>query len=171
MSAQVLAGRYTAEVGDDGVVVFLIGMRINRLRAIRKWRPVAAAMPAMIRQLMQRPELGLLEARTFVSGRTILVVQYWRSVEQLQAFARSPEQLHLPAWRRFNAAARGNDAVGIYHETYVVQPGQVETIYVDMPRALLGKAVAHVPVRAGRHSAAARLSGDDTIDDPALPVG
>jgi hypothetical protein len=31
--AQMMAGRYTAEVGPQGAVVFLIGMRFNRVGA------------------------------------------------------------------------------------------------------------------------------------------
>ncbi len=56
--ATVNPGRYTAEVGEDGIVVFLIGLRVNRLRALRRWVPVAMAMPKMLRELMTQPELG-----------------------------------------------------------------------------------------------------------------
>lgn len=38
-------------------VVFLIGMRINRLWAIHEWWPVMNAMAPMINELMQNPEL------------------------------------------------------------------------------------------------------------------
>ena len=30
------------------------------------------------------------------------LVQYWRSYEDLERFARNPDDPHLPAWRRFN---------------------------------------------------------------------
>jgi Domain of unknown function (DUF4188) len=36
---------------DGELVVFLIGMRINRLWKCIKWLPVARAMPRMIREL------------------------------------------------------------------------------------------------------------------------
>jgi hypothetical protein len=54
-------GRFAAEIEGD-FVVFLIGMRINHLLLVHKWLPVARAMPRMLRELMQRPELGLLGA-------------------------------------------------------------------------------------------------------------
>lgn len=54
----VLAERVTADVEGE-LVVFLIGMRINRLWKIHKWLPVALAMPRMIRELSADPELGV----------------------------------------------------------------------------------------------------------------
>jgi hypothetical protein len=52
-------GRYTADIDGD-FVVFLIGMRFNRPWRVRKWWPVATAMPKMLRALDQHPELGCL---------------------------------------------------------------------------------------------------------------
>jgi len=43
MMSSVFRGRYTAEI-DGSFVVFIIGMRINRLWALHKWVPVALAM-------------------------------------------------------------------------------------------------------------------------------
>src|SRR4051794_41832441 len=117
--AAVVAGRQTA-VGDRDVVVFLIGMRINKLRALRQWWPVFVAMPRMLRELASRPELGLLHAQTYLSGRTIQVVQYWRSTEDLLAYSHAADQEHLPAWRAFNRRARGVDAGGNFSQTYVL---------------------------------------------------
>ncbi len=44
--AKVMPGRYTAQT-DEPFVVFLIGMRINRFFAFRKWIPTALAMDAI----------------------------------------------------------------------------------------------------------------------------
>jgi hypothetical protein len=141
------------------VVAFLIGMRIHTLWRVWEWLPVALAMPAMLRELAQQPQLGLLGARTYRSGRVVMVVQYWRSFDELERYARAPEHAHLPAWRAFNAGARrGSGAVGIFHETYTVAPGQVESVYVDMPSNFgLAGAVGSVPVGAGKHAARERL--------------
>ena len=94
-------GRFTAQIEGD-FVVFLIGMRINRLLLVHKWMPVTAAMPRMIKELVRQPELGLLHAQLFLSGRTLLTVQYWRSFEQLHAYAHARDKQHLPAWAEFN---------------------------------------------------------------------
>src|SRR5277367_1016463 len=96
----VIKDRMCAEV-DGEVVVFLIGMRINKLWKIHKWLPVVLAMPRMLRKLDQNPELGLMGYHQWF-GRTIIFVQYWRSLDQLLAYAKNRNSAHLPAWAAFN---------------------------------------------------------------------
>jgi len=50
-------GRYAARIEGD-FVVFLIGMRFNKLWKVRAWWPVVTAMPKMLRELEAHPELG-----------------------------------------------------------------------------------------------------------------
>ena len=57
--AKTLNERMTVEFEGD-FVVFLIGMKINRLWKIYKWLPVAAAMPKMLKELSLNPESGFL---------------------------------------------------------------------------------------------------------------
>ncbi|MFP3344651.1 DUF4188 domain-containing protein, partial [Halomonas sp. SIMBA_159] len=64
---------------------------------------------------------------------------------------------HLTAWKKFNQNARGNDAVGIYHETFQVQQGQYESVYVNMPFYGLGKTLEHQPIGSAKSSARQRL--------------
>src|SRR3712207_3915217 len=130
----VFDGRNTARVEGD-FVVFLIGMRINRPWKVRETLFVLGAMRPMVRELEAQPELGLLRAEWgFMLGGPALV-QYWRSFEQLEAYARDPAARHLPAWRRFNELVRSSGDVGIWHETYRVRAGEYEAIYGNMPRA------------------------------------
>ena len=164
--AEVITGRQTATVDDD-VVVFLIGMRINRLRRVRSWLPAFRAMPQMLRELAADPSLGLLGVHSFWMGRTILAVQYWRSFEDLQRFARSRDHAHLPAWREFNRLVRDNGDVGIFHETYRVGPGRAESLYANMPPFGMGAAVGAVPV-AVRGQSADRRMGTTVTDQPAV---
>src|ERR1700750_2221763 len=82
-------------------VVFLIGMRVNRPLMVHKWLPVARAMPRMLRELYRQPELGFIHAEAWFS-RTLVILQYWRSMDQLLAYARNREAAHLPAWTAFN---------------------------------------------------------------------
>ena len=134
-------GRLTTDLPAEGAVLFLIGMRINRLWQVWKWFPVFIAMPRMLAELMRNPTLGLRgRPRTFMSGRTILVWQQWESFETLESYSRASEHLHLPAWRSFNRRTRDNASVGIYHETYLLSPGTVEAMYVNMPAFGLGAA-------------------------------
>ncbi len=132
--AGIATGRWTHEQGHEGVVVFLIGARVNRLMAVRSWWPVVSAMPRMLAELQRHPALGLLGVTSCVQGRGALAVQYWRDLESLLAYAQSPEHEHRPAWREFNRSAReARGAVGIWHETFVVPAGAHESMYVDMP--------------------------------------
>lgn len=157
--AKIRTGRYLADLPAEGeVVVFLIGMRVNRLLQVWKWLPVAMAMPRMLIELAKHPELGLLaRPATFVSGRTVLLVQYWRSFEELERYSRANDLAHLPAWRSFNKRVRDNGTVGIYHETYRVPVDRIETIYGNMPPFGLGAALGSSKVGSGAQSAAERL--------------
>lgn len=138
-------------------VVFLIGARINQLWNVSRWLPVAMAMPRMLAELKRHPELGLLGAEQFL-GRTSCMIQYWRSMDHLLEYSRAKDSEHLPAWRHFNQVIRSSGAVGIWHETYKVQPGSYENVYAGMPAFGLGKvAPLHL---AGRGGALARMKND-----------
>lgn len=103
-------GRVSADIEGD-FVVFLIGMHMNRWYDVRRWGPAFVAMVRMIRELQARPELGLLRA----DGGWVLggpgFIQYWRSYEHLDAYARANDSVHRPAWRAFNRRARTSDSV------------------------------------------------------------
>jgi hypothetical protein len=124
---------------ESDFVVFMIGMRINNLWKIHKWLPVIRAMPRMLKELFKKPEFGFMHAEYWF-GRTTIMVQYWRSFEQLEAYAKNKTSQHMPAWREFNLKIRSSGAVGIWHETYKISQGNYENIYVNMPVFGLGKA-------------------------------
>jgi len=147
--------RLTATIDGD-FVVFLIGMRLNQPWKVYKWWPVAAAMPRMISELQRQPELGLLHAEMWFS-RTLIMVQYWRSMEQLMAYATSKQAAHLPAWKAFNQSVGTDGAVGIWHETFAVSAGAYESVYVNMPAFGLGRAGSLEAATGRKHSAADRL--------------
>ncbi len=149
------AGRWTAR-SDEAFVLFLIGMRFNKPWKVHKWAPVFLAMPRMIAELQRQPELGFLGADTWL-GRTTLMVQYWRSFEHLDAYAKARERAHLPAWAAFNRAVGDNGDVGIYHETYQVAPGASENIYGNMPPILFGRIGRLTPAQGRYQGARARL--------------
>lgn len=163
--ARIHRGRFSAALDDD-FVVFLIGMRVNKPWKVGTWLPVARAMPAMQREVLSDPALGCLHVENFF-GRTTLSVQYWRSFDDLDRYARVPEHLHLPAWRAFNRAVRDSGDVGIWHETYRVAAGQYECIYGNMPRFGLARAGEHHPAFAIGQTARRRV-GISTTDEPAV---
>lgn len=163
-------GRFTADVSllGDEVVVFLIGMRINKPLKVRAWWPVFTAMPRMLRYLGEHPEKGLLGYHQALFPSPV-IVQYWRSFEDLASFARDRDDPHLEPWRQFNTRVGSSGDVGIWHETYRVKTTDIETIYGNMPPSGLAAATGVVPIRRGRDSAAARIGVTD-VDDPALPT-
>jgi hypothetical protein len=150
--AGVIKGRYTARI-DEPFAVFIIGMRINKLFALRKWLPTFLAMGPMLNELYKHPEKGFLGGETFLYWSGPALVQYWRSFEDLERFARDPDDPHMPAWQKFNREARSSGAVGIWHETYLVEPGAYEAIYANMPEFGLAKATERVPALGGREAA------------------
>ena len=106
-------------------------MRINKWWKVHKWLPVILAMPKMIKELEADPSSGFLGYTGFM-GTTIM--QYWKSFDHLEAYARNPDKSHWPAWTDFNRRMKGSlGDVGIWHETYVISPGQFEAIYSGMP--------------------------------------
>ena len=151
--AKVAAKRVTAKIEGD-FVVFLIGMRINKPWKPHKWLPVFQAMPRMIGELERHPESGFL-GHIMSLG---VIVQYWRSFEHLEAYARDANQLHWPAWVAFNKrVGKSRDDVGIWHETYRVRAGEYECVYSGMPPFGLAKASATVDAVGQMESARGRL--------------
>lgn len=154
--AKTINQRMTVEFHGD-FVVFLIGMRINKLWKIHKWLPVASAMPKMIKELSMNPESGLLGFQIVGSFQPV-IVQYWKSFDHLEKYAKDKNSQHYPAWKDFNTKIKSNGDVGIWHETYIVRAGEYECVYNNMPKYGLGKIGALVPAIGNKSSAAQRIS-------------
>jgi hypothetical protein len=92
------------------------------------------------------------------------MVQYWRSFELLEAYAKARDGAHLPAWAAFNRAVGGNGDVGIYHETYRVEPGTYENIYANMPAILFGKVGERSRVGGRTEGARARMDARERAE-------
>ncbi len=162
--AKVIPSRMTAEIDGD-FVVFLIGMRINKPWKIHQWLPVFLAMPRMLKELEGRPDSGFLG---HIMGLGV-IVQYWRSFEHLESYARSADFEHWPAWAAFNKRignSRGD--VGIWHETYQARAGEYETVYRGMPPFGLGKVGKLVPASGRRETARERFTARPASPEPAL---
>lgn len=153
---KVIPERVCAELEGE-FVVFLIGMRINKLWKVWKWLPVAVAMPRMQMELAAQPDLGLLHVSNHFGFPNVLSIQYWRSFDALEAYARNVDARHLPAWQAFSRAVASNGDVGIWHETYVIKPGAYENIYNNMPPYGLGAVGKLSPAKDLRKEARARL--------------
>ena len=157
---KIFRERMTADIDDD-FVVFLIGMRINSLWKIHKWLPVIVAMTKMLNELYAKPETGFLSQESWF-GRTTIMVQYWRSFDQLEAYAKNKDANHLPAWVNYNKKITANGDVGIWHETYLSSKGNYESVYNNMPIFGLAKTGNHVPATGKLNSAKDRINGTVT---------
>ena len=150
MGDAIRQGRWTAEIEGD-FVVFIIGARPNKWRLVRSVRDLGGnAMKQMLDYLMERPEKGLLGYQQH--GAFGVTVQYWRSFEHLEAFARDKDDPHLEIWRNYWKRVGKDTRTGIWHETYLVRAGEYEAIYGNMPPFGLGRATA--VVRLGADSSA-----------------
>lgn len=156
--AKTINQRMTVKMEGD-FVVFLIGMRINRWWKFHRWLPVALAMPKMLKELSNKPESGFLGAEV---GLTT-IVQYWKSFEHLEAYAKDRNGLHYPAWKDFNVKVKSNGDVGIWHETFKVRQGEYECIYNNMPKYGLGKVGELLTATGRKESAGGRIAKQETV--------
>jgi len=83
--SKVMTGRMTHRY-DGELVVFHIGMQINKPWRPDLWLPVFGAMPRMLRELSMDPESGLLGYALLMGRGGPYVVQYWSSMEKLYAY-------------------------------------------------------------------------------------
>lgn len=157
---KVVTGRMTHR-HDGELVVFHIGMQINRWWRPDLWMPAFFAMPGMLRELSTDPDSGMLGYHLLFGSGGPYVVQYWSSVDKLYAYASSPNQQHRPAWTAFNRAARkAPGAVGVWHETFLVDTA--ESVYVSTKPMGLPKATELIPVGKRHDRAQARFADGRT---------
>jgi hypothetical protein len=151
-------GRWTAELDGD-FVVFLIGAAVHDPGVAAEVGGLLMAMGDMLDELEADPSKGLLGYTRHGDPAQGVLVQYWRSFEALEAYARNPDARHAPVWRAWNRL--GSDergGAGIWHETFTVSSGRYEAIYQNMPVMGLQKAGRPITVTEARDSARARLS-------------
>jgi hypothetical protein len=146
--------RVCAEV-EGQFVIFLIGARINRWWKPWIYFPFLATMPRMLGELTANPDLGL---ESIFGLGSVTLVQYWRSFEQLEAYARDKQRAHQPVWAWFNKRFGSNGDIGIWHETYLIQPGAYESVYNNMPPYGLGAAGTLVDAVGARQEARQRMN-------------
>lgn len=160
---ELVAERMTAELEGD-FVVFRIGMRVNALWKIYEWLPFFRAISRMLDELESDPDCGLLGYDAKPGIRNHELVQYWRSFEALREYALDSNARHAPAIPWTNEQMSESDAVGIWHETYLVQDDAYETVYDNVPPRGLGKVGTLYPATERRRTAAGRLGWTDGTD-------
>jgi hypothetical protein len=152
---RIYPGRYTA-VYEDGFVIYAFGLRINKPLSARAWLRAIRTTYVIRQYLRTHPERGNLGFRVALLYGGLAVITFWRSLEDVQAFSRDPE-LHLQAWTWFNRVLRETGEVGMWHEMYMVQPGEYEVIYGNMPRVGLADFAEHRPIGSTRETSLQRI--------------
>jgi hypothetical protein len=160
--SEVRQGRWTAEIEGD-FVVFIIGARFNsKFQSVRTFIDLGGrrGMNHMLDYLTEHPDKGLLG----YENMGFSVIQYWRSFEHLEAFAKNTDDPHLEVWRNYWRRVGTSTRTGIWHETYLVRAGEYEVIYGNMPPHGLGTAATLVPA-AESVGARGRLKAASRADD------
>ena len=154
-------GRWTAQLDGD-FVVFLIGATLRDETQGQVVNDLLMAMIDMLVELEHDPDKGLLGYQVFGAYDGV-IVQYWRSFEHLEAYARNPDAKHLPVWQAWNRLAEGERAIGgIWHETFMVPAGHYEAIYQNVPLTGLQKAGTPMTVTQARATARQRLNTEES---------
>ena len=65
-----------------------------------------------------------------------MVIQYWRSIQDLHAFAHSP--IHCETWAWWESITKTHKHLAICHEVYAASSKQWETVYVNCEPTGLG---------------------------------
>jgi hypothetical protein len=154
---------------EGPLALFLIGLRVHKPWRLGILRQAGGAMPRMIAELeanraaAERGEaehLGYLGSRTVLDLRGPTVIQWWRSTQDIHAYANAATREHRPAWVEFYRAAKADPtAVTIWHETYAVEPGGVESLYGGPGAFGLASLAGSVPVGRRGETARERLGG------------
>ncbi|MBR7744522.1 DUF4188 domain-containing protein [Phycicoccus sp. BSK3Z-2] len=154
---------------DGPLALFLIGLRVHKPWHVRTVRAAGAPMGRMIAELERNrvaaargeaEDLGYLGSRTTLGLSGVTMIQWWRSTEQIYAYANAVQREHRPAWLAFyRAAADDPDAVTLWHETYDLADQGVESLYAGPRPFGLADLAGVVPARRRGETARERLGG------------
>lgn len=136
---------------DGGFVVYINGMRLNRVRGLPKYLRAGLEAGKMFRELAKDPDSGFLgHLSAYMSPRSGAAIQYWRSLEDIRRFAGDPDDVHVPAWQWYNREVDPDGDVGFWAELYVVEDGNYETFYRNMRPVGLAEFGEFVPMAEHR---------------------
>lgn len=164
--AEVKPGRFTAQVEGPFVIV-RVGIRVNRPFLFWKWIPTLHATVPLLRALLRLREPGLLGGFSLLYWQSSIgIIQYWRSFEQLERFARSKDNGYHALWSCYKKSPGSDGSVGLWYEVFSVDAARYEVVYDNTPVIGLAAATEHVPAVGRRETARRRLGGES---EPAVP--
>lgn len=130
--------------GQGKVAILLLGAKSNHPMGIfaPRFMEVGKQLFAMNKQFdgPDAPE-GILgqtsyERKDERGAREFVFISYWRSIEDLHAFAHSG--LHRETWLWWEKNVKEMGYCGINHEIYEAEPGAWENVYVNFQPTQLG---------------------------------
>jgi len=134
---------------EQSKIVFLIGLRINNFWKIHQWWRLVLTLPKILKELRQQKVAGFITGHLWY-GRNILMVQYWDDFKSLEQYAKNNSKSHMPIWTFFNLKILSSVDVGVWHETYQIEPGKFEAIYTNMPCFGLAQAGNYIEIDNSR---------------------
>lgn len=156
----IVTERMAAEIDGD-FVIYINGMRLNKLRAVHKYLFAGLKAAKMFEELEKDPDSGFLGyLPAYMGPRSGAAIQYWRSLEDIRRFARDPDDLHVPAWQWYNEEVGNNGGLGFWAELYVIEDGDYETFYRNMRPIGLGEIGEFVPMADHRRRLGLSEEGD-----------
>jgi len=170
----VYRGRWAGRIEGD-FCVFHIGIILNGHIPSNELKQIGEAFINMHKELEADPEKWGFYGSTNYTSSNIrvdlgLTVQYWRSQDHLNAYARQHMAKHFPAMIWSSKMMKLSDHIGFWHESFKVHAGEYEAIYINCPQILLGKAGTLVKAQGSLRTARGRLGVTDgkDLDDAAL---
>ena len=131
-----------------------MGIQVRGLSAWLLARRLRSAIAADARRAIAA-SAGLLESQAFTIGINHFgFLQYWRSFEELDAWSR--REPHSEWWRAAVERMRLKQDLGVYHETFLVDASDVESIFLNCRPTglaafgLLGEPVGPLTTSRGR---------------------
>jgi len=170
LSRHVIAGRKTA-IRKGDFVVFHLGARPHKgVDAFFKW--MGDAFEEICDELEAHPEYGCLGSEQFFGVTGGLLVQYWASLDALNAYARNKSNTHASPWAKLMKKGRESSDYGFYHEAFEVKDGKYDAIYVNCPPMLLGNCLGvELASCDGQYSSAAGRAGKTDGSDYPTDLG
>ena len=132
------------------LVVIYLGMRVNSPSGVS----TLISFGSKIRESVKARPDGLLRHENLVFSLFPPhggMRQYWRDFDSLERWSRSSP--HLQWWQHF---LKDRGGTGFWHETYF-RGGQIESVYIDMPKVGLASFAPVSPARGSLFSARRRL--------------
>lgn len=144
--------------------VFILGARSNTASKLDLgFKTVGDNFTKIIQELERLPaECGYLGGDSYVTtnlqrGSHFTSITYWRSYEHMIRYTHDRKLAHTSAMKAVIDTVYKSPNTGIWHETYIVKPGQHESIYLNCPPVGLGAAAGLMPATGPHKTSRGRI--------------